>query len=338
MKRIIMAFVFISILCGAAFAEGDYARLAIKGTKVNLRPQPRAAGSVVAQANTGDVFIAEKKPIACTDDKSEWYKIVLAVDAQNKTSKLPKSFAFVRSDFATISPLKKGDMESILAHFTVRGKNKLAELTPSAKASKELKLEKTPFIFGFAGETGERLIVTVGEDSDTGNGLYMKADPAAFTLAVGAYGEITLVEYVGRQNENKEKNNYRDTSNNFDNLAGHIYRAVYGWLTTDQTYFLTNRSLIGDSLIPIAPSSIPRDPDVWRPLMDNETVKRVEGIKGRKVKWVGTTRRNGGRANRVDPVRASWGRYVMQHSVFRQGKDIVHRLPGYIRRILDMAC
>jgi hypothetical protein len=38
--------------CGVAFAaEGDgYVRLAIKGTNVNLRPQPRAAGGVVAHS------------------------------------------------------------------------------------------------------------------------------------------------------------------------------------------------------------------------------------------------------------------------------------------------
>ena len=106
----------------AATSETGYVRLAIKGTNVNLRPQPRAAGSVVAQMNTGDVFIAEKNPVINDGDGSQWYKIVLAADAgSNKISALSErdsrfnnDAAFVRADFTTISPLKEGDTERIL--------------------------------------------------------------------------------------------------------------------------------------------------------------------------------------------------------------------------------
>ena len=108
---------------GAAASDAGYVRLAIKGTNVNLRPGPRTSGSVVAQMNTGDVFIAEKNPVINDDDNSQWYKIVLAADAGTiKISALPEmdsrfnnDVVFVRADFATISPLKEGDMERILA-------------------------------------------------------------------------------------------------------------------------------------------------------------------------------------------------------------------------------
>jgi len=113
----------ILIFSAAAFAEDCYVRLAIKGTNVNLRPGPRVAGSVVAQTNTGVVFIAEKWPIVLTDDDSLWYKIVLAADAKTDeismlsewNSRFLNNVAYVRADFAAVSPLARGDMEKIMA-------------------------------------------------------------------------------------------------------------------------------------------------------------------------------------------------------------------------------
>jgi len=107
---------------GTALAEDNYVRVAIQGTNVNLRPQPRAAGSVIAQMNTGNVFIAEKSPIVLQDDKSEWYKIVLAVDSKTnkitvlseRDSRFKANMAFVHANYATVSPLAKGDMEAIM--------------------------------------------------------------------------------------------------------------------------------------------------------------------------------------------------------------------------------
>ncbi|MCL2011046.1 MAG: ankyrin repeat domain-containing protein [Synergistaceae bacterium] len=128
MKKLTAIFVCVFVLaalsgCRAAAASEDgYVRLAIKGTKVNLRPGPSTSGGVVAQMNTGDVFIAEKNPVTSEDDESQWYRIALAADAgSNKISALSEwdsrfknNVAFVRADFATISPLKEGDMERIL--------------------------------------------------------------------------------------------------------------------------------------------------------------------------------------------------------------------------------
>jgi len=108
-------------MAGAAFAEDGYARLAINGTNVNLRPQPRAAGRVIAQMNTGDVFFAEKWAITCESDGSQWYKIVLPAPNSGRInplsdwdSRFKANVAFVNANFATVSPLKNGDMERIL--------------------------------------------------------------------------------------------------------------------------------------------------------------------------------------------------------------------------------
>ena len=113
MKRFLLALVVLLVFCGAAFAEAGYVRLAINGTNVNLRPQPRAGGSVVAQMNTGDVFFAEKWPITCLEDDSQWYKIVLPAPERwtikplcDWDKRFKANVAFVNANFATISPLR----------------------------------------------------------------------------------------------------------------------------------------------------------------------------------------------------------------------------------------
>jgi hypothetical protein len=123
-RNIFLAFLAIFSLpfCAPAFAnEYGYMRLAIKGANVNLRPQPRAAGSVIARMSDGDVFFAEKWPIKNDEDGSEWYKIVLPATDSGKIKSLcdwDKLFktnaAFVSAKYAAASPLKSGDMEHIL--------------------------------------------------------------------------------------------------------------------------------------------------------------------------------------------------------------------------------
>jgi hypothetical protein len=120
-KQVIYASTLLLLLCGATFADDGFVRLAIKGTKVNLRPQPRTAGRVIAQINNREAFFAEKWPITCDEDGSQWYKIVLPVPNSGKIkqrrdwdSRFIANVAYVSANLATITPLKKGDMESIL--------------------------------------------------------------------------------------------------------------------------------------------------------------------------------------------------------------------------------
>jgi hypothetical protein len=122
-KTFILVLLLLSIVY-AASAEDGYMRLTMKRGNVNLRLEPRYAGEILAQAKEGDVFIAEKWPIVCNGDKSEWYRIVLAIDASaNKFSTLPEweprietNIAYItNAGFIAVSPLAEDDMEKIMA-------------------------------------------------------------------------------------------------------------------------------------------------------------------------------------------------------------------------------
>ena len=105
------------------FAADDFVRLAIEGENVNLRPHAQAVGRAIAQANVGNVFIAEKQRVINEHDNSRWYEIVLALDAETNriitlsewNSRFKANSAFVHADFVTVSPLVRGDMDGITA-------------------------------------------------------------------------------------------------------------------------------------------------------------------------------------------------------------------------------
>lgn len=90
-------------------ASEGYVRLTIRGTNVNMRPQPRASGNVLAKMNDGDVFFAERWPITNEEDGSEWYKIILPAWG----GRFKPRFGFVGAQFAKASPLEKGDADQI---------------------------------------------------------------------------------------------------------------------------------------------------------------------------------------------------------------------------------
>jgi hypothetical protein len=53
-----------------------FVKLTGTGTKINLRPNPHAGGSVVAQANNLDSFAADALPITDFADAEEWYSVI----------------------------------------------------------------------------------------------------------------------------------------------------------------------------------------------------------------------------------------------------------------------
>ena len=120
-SKVTLAAVFFVCLCQTPAGAESFVRLAVNGKNVNLRPTPQATGEVVAQANAGDGFIAEKWPITNDEDGSEWYKIALALDAKSGKisalsswdSRFTTDRAFVSAKYASISPLQKGDSEKI---------------------------------------------------------------------------------------------------------------------------------------------------------------------------------------------------------------------------------
>ncbi len=63
-------------------------------------------------------------------------------------------------------------------------------------------------------------------------------NPKELTTAYGNYGQTLSVEYVGWQ-ERTDDDDGRETSFNFDNAQGHIYRVVSGQTKANDGYFLT---------------------------------------------------------------------------------------------------
>lgn len=94
-------------------------------------------------------------------------------------------------------------------------------------------------VFGFAGD-GNKIIVPIRGDLDTRD----YPDPTKIVLAYGNGGEILKVRYVNRQEESAE-NTYRDTSQNFDNLAGFIYEVTEGMAKPNANYLLATASAYG---------------------------------------------------------------------------------------------
>ena len=123
MKKTLLLGIVLVILCsGCVMQSGTastqaapegFVKLAITGKDVNLRPLPQANGGVVAQANTGDVFIAEQWPIENTSEESQWYRIIFAVNGNGDIAPLSSVnkrfkagfFPFVSTKFAKISPV-----------------------------------------------------------------------------------------------------------------------------------------------------------------------------------------------------------------------------------------
>ena len=110
-------FLFTVMFCSSVWA-GGWVRLEIKGERVNLRSAPDTAVKIHAQANTGDVFIAEEWSVLNEEKESNWYKIVFYVDNESgKIVDLSKfntniekgSLVFVNDQLVTVLPLKTGE-------------------------------------------------------------------------------------------------------------------------------------------------------------------------------------------------------------------------------------
>ena len=150
--------------------------------------------------------------------------------------------------------------------------------------SDSLSLGDFPMAFGFADETGGRLIITC---YDTGDGPSFDADPNQFTLAVGPYGELVGIRYAEWQEET-EQNSYRDTSYNFGNLPGFVFNAIDGTLRPNQTYVLTADGPFTDALVTLNPP-VPRPDDPYEhfpPVAMNDGTKDfIRYLKGRGIQW-----------------------------------------------------
>lgn len=171
--------------------------------------------------------------------------------------------------------------------------NKEAETTPAAalqptveptaaqteekNETKEVDLGAVEGVFGFADESGKKLITL---ESET---IHTLANPEELDTAIGNNGEVVRIKYVKRQEANSS-DTYRQTSHNFNNMAGYIYEAQDGELVKDKSYLLSKGSVIReDALIKLKSTRNPEPEGGYYQKAAAETIGTIEAIKGRKV-------------------------------------------------------
>lgn len=136
------------------------------------------------------------------------------------------------------------------------------------KGSPTVGFEKIDNVFGFADETGTKIITIT-------NMKPMDA-PEEYDLAIG-YGSAIELEFVGWQDATAQDSG-RQTPDNFDNLAGDVFKAKNGIFTAGKTYFLAKSSVVApDALKTLI--SLEQDGGI----VDETTVKSIEAIKNRKI-------------------------------------------------------
>lgn len=138
---------------------------------------------------------------------------------------------------------------------------------------KEVNFKQLEGIFGFADESGKRLITLTNKED------YDLEELKELNVAVGNNGEIIEIEFVKWQDKNDNDNN-RQTMYNFDNMSGYIFNVKSKTALPNEAYFFTKDSVINkDKLIELKPVE---DAEVIK-TADNETIKKIETLKNRKI-------------------------------------------------------
>jgi|GEM_PF-2036269 len=125
-----------------AVPEG-FVILEVTGTDVNIRPIPHTSLPPVAQANEGNLFIAEQWPVENTTTNSQWYRIAFALKEDG--SMVPFSamhegkeisvFPFIHASFASISAVTPEEYARAIAIPYRKGyKNALGTSLPDVVA------------------------------------------------------------------------------------------------------------------------------------------------------------------------------------------------------------
>ena len=152
------------------------------------------------------------------------------------------------------------------------------EPEPPGPTDLELFLETLNIGFGFTDEDGLRILLSWPEDFEE---TYIGFDPKEYTLAIGPYGDVLLINYDGLQWETEENNN-RYNAANFENLPGHVYRTANKLLSSNRTYVLTIVGPLNDRMLALYPPANRRGNT---PPMEEETIESIEIYKDRKVEW-----------------------------------------------------
>ena len=145
----------------------------------------------------------------------------------------------------------------------------IVEQTEENTKQETIEFKRLENVFGFADESGKRLITIPNENGDK------LADPGTFDLALGNNGQMLDIRFAKRQEANS-LDNYRQSMYNFDNMAGYIYEVIEGDFIPNKAYLLTKASVVDNStLIGLKPAKAAE--------ADTDTIKKVEAIKSRKI-------------------------------------------------------
>ena len=145
----------------------------------------------------------------------------------------------------------------------------IVEQTEENTKQETIEFKRLENVFGFADESGKRLITIPNENGDK------LSDPETFDLALGNNGQMLDIRFAERQEANS-LDNYRQSMYNFDNMAGYIYEVIEGEFIPNKAYLLTKASVVDNStLIGLKPAKAAE--------ADTDTIKKVEAIKSRKI-------------------------------------------------------
>jgi len=140
-----------------------------------------------------------------------------------------------------------------------------------------IKFDHMENVFGFADESGKRLI-TISDENGS-----LLSNPEAFDVAIGNNGEVLAIKFVKRQEAN-DKDSFRQTMYNFDNMEGYIYEAAEGAFIPNKAYWLTAGTNVGkDAFIKLNSTRVLDSNVDYYQSVDGETINKIETIKGRKI-------------------------------------------------------
>ncbi|MFC5700369.1 hypothetical protein ACFPVX_03655 [Cohnella faecalis] len=107
--------------------------------------------------------------------------------------------------------------------------------TPVSEPVHVIDTESMEGVFGFTNADGTSIIVH-------GLGVGQEAAMSKWNKAIGESGKVLSVKYATYQKGNIDKSSGRDTSYNFENMAGYIFNVKEGSSTPNETYFLINEN------------------------------------------------------------------------------------------------
>ena len=141
----------------------------------------------------------------------------------------------------------------------------LVAASVSAAHAEDTGIEPQGIYFGFTDSSGELILIHSPGQMDISGDL----------SAVMPSGEIITLESLDYRDEGLD-NNHRQTTYNFDNLPGYLFRLPDGKITSGSTVLLAEDGFLEERIL-LSVTSYPRLP------LEDELVARIEDIRGLPV-------------------------------------------------------